>query len=255
MKHTRLLPLIMVLLLPACANLSQNASNTTADTARTSVACSTHVDAAAQAKFAQVDKLEAAGRNHAALAELQASSMNSIKHWLRYAKLEATTGNPHDAATIFERLGHTCGSNSAWHGLGIIELKQGKLIAGLFHLEAAAKNLPSDASAHNDYGYGLLLVGNYQKAIFQLRTAFELKDGQGASRINLATAYILANDQTAFNNLITTHHYRKNEIAYAKKMAKKLQLPAVTPTSHKKSQQTSQDSLTADQKPVGVETS
>lgn len=254
MKHIKLLPLIMTLLLPACANLPQEAApTTTSHAASVGVACNTQVDAAAHVKFDQIDKLVASGRNHAALAELQASPMNSIKHWLRYAKLEATTGSMQKAATVFERLGHECGSNAAWHGLGIIELKQGKLIAGLYHLEAAAKNLPSDASAHNDYGYGLLLVGNYQQAIFQLRTAFELKQAQGAARINLATAYMLANDDSSLHDLFIKHHYSKAEIAYAKKMATKLRLPTTTPRSDKTSTQSPPaKNIAADKKPASA---
>ena len=46
----------------------------------------------------------------------------------------------------------------------------------------------------NDYGYALLLVGRYQDAAFELRTALELANGQGPVRQNVAVAYLLVDD-------------------------------------------------------------
>lgn len=221
MRIYRLLPLACALTLAACATTtSQPVLHDGKQTLRmpAPLTCATKVQPEAKVHLDMIDNLIADGRNHAALAELQATAMDSVKHWLRYGQLEARTGQLNRAESVFKWLANQCQAPAAWHGLGMVKVKDGELGEGLVALQKAASQLPADVSVRNDYGYALMKSGQYRAAIFQLRTALELNNGHGPARENLAMAYLLAGDKNGI--ALMQHQYKltSGELNFAKKL-------------------------------------
>ena len=77
---------------------------------------------------------------------------------------------------------------------------------------------PAAAQVRNDYGYALLLVGRYEDAAFELRTALELANGQGPVRQNVAVAYLLTDNEKGLQTLKSEYGFTADEMAYAEKL-------------------------------------
>ena len=219
MKMSRLLWLSLVFLLASCASRTvlhegQNTIHLPAP-----LVCSGKLQPQARVQLDMVDSLIASGRQQAALAELLATPMDSIQHWLRYAQLQAGTGQLERSGAVFHRLAEHCDSAEAWHGLGMVQLKRQQLDEGLTTLKKAVRLLPADPALRNDYGYGLMMAKQYSAAVFQLRTALELGNGTGPSRQNLAVAYLLSGDRNGLAHLRQQYAFSDDELAYAKRLA------------------------------------
>lgn len=214
-----IMALTLTVLTAGCAGLPQGKSTTA--TSQT-VSCERDVQPEAQVHLDLVDRLTTADKPYAALAQLQAESLASLRHWLRKGKLLASTGRMVEAETLFRDLVARCDSGEARHGLGMILLKTGRIDEGLVALQRARSQQPALANIRNDYGYGLLLSGAYEHAAFELRTALELADGQGPVRQNLAAAYLLTDDHQGLQLLKTQYGFGVDELAHARRLAQQL---------------------------------
>lgn len=204
-----------VAMLAGCASQpSQTTPEGTVDTS--DIACREAVQPEQRVDLEMIDTLMTKGRNHAALARLESKPMDGIDYWLRYGQLLASTGKLDAAEQVFREMVNQCEDGRSRHGLGMVLLKRNQVNAALSHLEAARSQAPASAQVRNDYGYALLLVGRYQDAAFELRTALELANGQGPVRQNVAVAYLLTDDQQGLDALKSDYGFSEDELDYAR---------------------------------------
>lgn len=183
------------------------------------VSCTTTKQPEHQLQLDAVDSLMARSQPYAALAKLESEGMATEHHWVRRGQLLASTQQINEAADVFWALATRCGSAMGHHGLGLVYLKQKKLDLGLRELKTARELAPSSSDVRNDYGYALLLTGQLGEAVFELRTAFELANGEGAVRQNLAAVYVLMNDRAGLTMLRQQYDLSMTEMAFAEKLA------------------------------------
>jgi len=206
---------VAVVMLVGCAGQpTETTSSGTVDTS--DIACQEAVQPEQRVDLEMIDTLMAKGRHYAALARLESKPMESIDYWLRYGQLLASTGKLDDAERVFRDMVSECEDGRSRHGLGMVLLKRNQVNAAITHLEAARSMAPASAQVRNDYGYALLLVGRYQDAAFELRTALELANGQGPVRQNVAVAYLLTDDQQGLEALKSEYGFTDDELAYAR---------------------------------------
>ena len=209
----------LALMLGACAHRTPAPVTSDIATFDPQVRCSADVDPEHRVALEMVDTLMARGKNHAALAHLQESMQSNQEYWQRYGQLLAKTGDLQRASLVFNAMRDKCKSGESYHGLGMIALKQNNLEKALGDFETAVNLSPASAAVRNDYGYALMLAGQYDKAQYHLRTALELQNGNGQSRQNLAVAYLLGQNQAGLELLQNTYHFTDDELAYAKNLA------------------------------------
>ncbi|HIK73498.1 MAG TPA: tetratricopeptide repeat protein [Alcanivorax sp.] len=210
--------MITTLLVAGCATQApQERAADPYDTSRLN--CSAQIQPEQQVQLDMVDNLMNRERNHAALAQLEAKPMETVDHWVRYGQLQASTGHLDRAETIFQGLVDRCGTGRSHHGLGMVLLKQDEVLKALHHLEIARERTPASAQVRNDYGYVLLMVGDYEDAAYELRTAMELGEGQGPVRQNLAVAYLLTENWGGLEWMKQQYNLTGEERAYAERLA------------------------------------
>jgi Flp pilus assembly protein TadD len=183
------------------------------------VSCSRKIQPEHQVQLDLVDSLTGRSQSYAALARLESEGLHTEQHWLRYAQLLAATDQLARAEEVFRSLVVACRSADAYHGLGRVYIKQSWLEQGLEQLAEARKREPSSGKIRNDFGYALLLAGRREDAVFELRTAFELVNGEGAVRQNLAAAYLLTEDRAGLSWLKENYDFGLEEYAYAEKLS------------------------------------
>lgn len=221
MRGHCLLAMTMIALLAGCATRPATSPETAADhLSLMNVTCESEIQPKQQVELDLVDRLMKGHRDHAALAQLESKPLSTEGHWLRYGQLLASTNRLNDAEKVFRVLTQRCDSGRAHHGLGMVLLKENQVDAALTHLKIARERDPADADVRNDYGYVLLLVGRYQDAAFELRTAMELGNGQGPVRENLAVAYLLTHDWAGLQWMTQQYHFTAKERDYAEKLEK-----------------------------------
>ncbi|MDX1636193.1 MAG: hypothetical protein R3280_16260 [Marinobacter sp.] len=205
----------LVLAISGCAVLQQAQGPDQA----LQVSCTQTIQPEHQLQLDAVDSLMARSQPYAGLARLESEGLETRHHWLRKGQLLAATGQLGEAREVFQALAERCQAAGGYHGLGLVYLKLGQLDQGLAQLEKARQLEPSSADIRNDYGYGLLLSGRDDKAVFELRTAFELADGQGGVRQNLAAAYLITGDRSGLKLMRDQYDFATSEYAHAKKLA------------------------------------
>jgi len=222
MEWNKAVMMAAVLMIGGCA--SQTPAPVTSDLAsfEPNIRCGADVAPEERVKLEMVDTLMARDRNFAALAQLQSSEQNNQEYWQRYGELLAKTGDLPRAERLFIGMRDKCDSSEAYHGLGMVALKQGKLDQSLALLEMAVNRMPASAAARNDYGYALLLKRDFPQAQMHLRTALELQNGNGTARQNLAVAYLLEGNEKGMKLLQTQYHLTDDELAFAKRLAQGL---------------------------------
>lgn len=186
------------------------------------VSCTTELQPEHQLQLDAVDALMSRPQPYAALARLESEGLATAQHWIRRGQLLASTNQVAEAEDIFQALVADCDSAMGYHGLGLVYLKQYKLEQGVSQLRTARKLKPSSSDVRNDYGYALLLTGAYHDAVFELRTAFELANGEGAVRQNLAAGYVLTDDRSGLAMLRDQYDLSMDELAHAEKLAARI---------------------------------
>ncbi|GGC57008.1 tetratricopeptide repeat protein [Marinobacter halophilus] len=152
----------------------------------------------------ELDAIDAAMEDrqyYAALAQLEALSFGTQAHWLRWAQLLGQVDQLDDSEQVFQEIVNECGSYQALHGLGVVKVKQGNSIQALALLSEAKDKAPANGDIRNDLGYVLMQTGRYDRAAFELRTAYELSRGRASTRQNLIAAYYLNGGNAAIQQL------------------------------------------------------
>jgi len=207
--------LVLSVAMTGCATTAPRAG----DDPGSEVRCTTNTQPEHQLQLDAVDALMSRSQPYAALAKLESEGLATEHHWVRHGQLLAATGQMKQAEAVFQALAQACGSAMGHHGLGLVYLKQKKLNLGLAELKKARALAPSSSDVRNDYGYALLLTRQDAEAVFELRTAFELADGEGPVRQNLAAGYILTNDQAGLALLRDQYDLSMSEKSHAETLA------------------------------------
>jgi len=197
-------------------------STSTVDEPQLQVSCTTTLQPEHQLQLDAVDAQMSRSQPYAALAKLESEGLATEQHWVRRGQLLASTSQVAEAQEVFQALATQCDSAMGHHGLGLVYLKLGKLNEGTRELRKARELAPSSSDIRNDYGYALLLTGGYYDAVFELRTAFELANGEGAVRQNLAAGYFITNDRSGIAMLRQKYNLSNDEIAHAEKLAARI---------------------------------
>ncbi|MDC0661257.1 hypothetical protein [Marinobacter sp. SS21] len=216
--------LLMLAGLSGCAGMPGAAGEASSEDSEPplEVSCRRQVQPEAQIHLDLVDRLSEGNKPYAALAQLEGKPMDSHGHWVRKGRLLASTQRLSDAQRLFQALVDQCGTGEAYHGLGMVLLKSWRVEDGLRQLRIARAEAPASANIRNDYGYALLMNGEYDHAAYELRTALELADGQGPVRQNLAAAYLLTDNDPGLRMLTERYNFGVDEFAHARRLAERL---------------------------------
>ncbi|RBP25052.1 Flp pilus assembly protein TadD [Marinobacter pelagius] len=186
------------------------------------IGCSTTLQPEHRVELDLVDSLMEASEHYAALAQLESVSFDTQQHWLRWAQLLAEVGQLEYAAEAFTAIAERCGSFEAYHGLGIVKVKENELAEALQALARAKALAPAVAEVRNDYGYALLLNGEYGVSAFELRTAYELSRQKNRVVANMVAAYYLNGGKAAMSQLRRELGLSSGQLAAGEQLAKSL---------------------------------
>lgn len=147
-----------------------------------------------------VRKLMQQGQLYAALAHLDSLEADDLQ--VQYLRAEALRQSRRydEAEPVYQRLLGSCLNGEANHGLGLIAGRQGDIDKAEGLLEQAAKLLPIDPRIRNDFGYVLLLKGQYLLAQREFMTAIELDNDSLRAKSNLIVLYFLQNKNDRATN-------------------------------------------------------
>jgi Flp pilus assembly protein TadD len=138
------------------------------------------------------------GRYYAALAHIEDLQKNGGPReelLLLHAQVLAKLGRKDQAEQEYRQLLGSAFEGEARHGLGLIYADK-NYKQSLQFLAEAARLRATDPNIRNDYGYALLMGGQYPAARLQLATAFELDSGSDKYRNNYVLALLLLKDET-----------------------------------------------------------
>lgn len=145
-----------------------------------------------------VREMIAQGRYYAALAHIEDLQKNGGPReelLLLHAQVLAKLGRKDQAEQEYRQLLGSTFEGEARHGLGLIYAGK-NYKQSLQYLAEAARMRATDPNIRNDYGYALLMGGQYPDARLQLATAFELDSGSDKYRNNYVLALLLLKDET-----------------------------------------------------------
>ena len=173
----------------------------------------------------ELDAVDAAMEDrqyHAALARLEGLSFETQAHWLRWAQLLGQVEQLDYSEEVFHAIVEECNSYQALHGLGVVQVKKGNTLEAVELLTKAKSQSPANADIRNDLGYALMRAGRYDRAAFELRTAYELSQGRASTRQNLIAAYYLNGGNAAVKQLQQQINLTDEQIAAGKRQASEL---------------------------------
>jgi Flp pilus assembly protein TadD len=134
------------------------------------------------------------GKLHAALAHLDATGVKSPHEIYLRAEILRKTGRAKRAVPLYSQLLGGCAEGHAYHGLGLISGRRGKLDQALDYLTKARVRLPTDIQVRNDLGYALFLARRYESARHEFLTALEL-DGNNEFSVSNLVLLLLVTDE------------------------------------------------------------
>lgn len=142
-------------------------------------------------KLDLIQQLMDKGKLFAALAHLDALRSQSPQARYFRAEILRRTQRSRQAEPLYRELTRGCMAGKGYHGLGLIAGKRDNVAVALGFFQKAAHELPLDVRVRNDFGYALLLNGQYVQARNEFMTALELSGGDELIVTNLALLLIL----------------------------------------------------------------
>jgi Flp pilus assembly protein TadD len=176
-------------LLAGCATTPGGGPSPAAATAEGAPARQLHTDL--------VREMIAQGRYYAALAhieELQKTGGPREELLLLHAQVLSKLGRKDQAEQEYKQLLASPFAGEARHGLGLLYADRNYRLS-LQYLREAAQLRPTDPDIRNDYGYALLMGGQYPEGRLQLATAHELDSAVDKYRNNYVLALLLLKDE------------------------------------------------------------
>lgn len=202
-SHAALMPALVLLavsVLSGCATLAPDTRDELGPKQagdRLQVRCATNLTPEHRVELDAIDSMMASSHNYAALARLEALPFSTQQHWLRWAQLLAQVDQLDYSQDVYRQIAEACGSAEAYHGLGVVSVKAGRIEAGLDALSTAKALEPASADIRNDFGVVLMEAGFYGQAAFELRTAYELSGGKDSTGRSMVAAYYLHGGETS----------------------------------------------------------
>ncbi|MCX4187524.1 hypothetical protein [Methylophaga sp. OBS4] len=193
MNKLRNFSLLITLLLSACGH-SQHSPYTQTEPDTQRQLCGGRLDAGTSIKLDLITQLMDEGRLHAALAHLDNLDSDSLHSRYLRAEILRRSGRDQEAKPYYQGLLDTCMVGSGYHGLGLIAGRDGQLQTALDYLQSAAERLPVDARVRNDFGYALLLDGQFERARREFLTAMELDEKANLARANMVMLLYVSDD-------------------------------------------------------------
>jgi Flp pilus assembly protein TadD len=141
-----------------------------------------------------IQRMQEQGAWFASLAHIQAyRQQHGDSPGLQLAEADAlrNTGQPDQAASLYQGLTRGPLQAAAWHGLGLLAITAGQPEKAIAHLQLAARLSPLQATYLGDLGYAQLLAGQLVQARAPLAQAAELSPGDGRAVANLALWQVL----------------------------------------------------------------
>lgn len=142
-----------------------------------------------------IDGMQQRGLYYASLAHLDAFEARwpgRADAALLRAHALRETGQTEAARLLYGKLKDGPQAARAYHGLGLIDVRGGKLEEGSAALNRAAALAPVDANILGDQGYAFLMLGKFEEARLALFKAAELDDGNKRIGANLALLLVLS---------------------------------------------------------------
>ncbi len=142
-----------------------------------------------------IQQLVADGQYYSALAHLEQQQLNSPSAQLLRAESLRKTGHLDQADAIYQQLSHSCYSALGHLGMGKIAAVRGDLKRARLQLGLAREKSPTDANIRNDFGFVLLVGGDYKGAQQEFMTAIQLNNAHNIAIKNLLLSLLLSGEQ------------------------------------------------------------
>ena len=222
------LPLIILCsVLTGCASGISGLSNPLSYTPR---ACNS-LNQEQQLALNMVKDLAQEGRQHAALAHLNAMPANLPEVRLQQARILRSLDQA-GARAQYLSLQNTCLDAFAEQGLGQLAADQGDYPKALMHLRTAVERAPTNADMHNDLGWVALQTGDHQTARFELITALELAPDSKRAALNLLTLLFAQNQWQQAGEMASKFSLSPAQIRDAQAQAEQLSRPNLSKASN-----------------------
>ena len=163
---------------------------------------------------------------YAALAHLDAAGIRSPAADLLRADILRRTERQNDAATIYRGLLGGCLAGPAYHGLGLISGQRGRSSESLDYFRRARLAQPADPKIRNDFGYALLLAGDYDAARIEFATALDLAPDNRKAARNLVLLHLLSGEEERAEVLAERRQIPPEEMAELRGEAARLKTVA-----------------------------
>jgi len=187
--------LVGALLLSGCASLPGREETPARD-------CESTLDSDERVAMQLAGEMMGEGRPYAALAELDALGTRKPEVRLARAQILARIWHPAAAGEFRAVKDDPCHRGAAYHGLGLLALREGDYQKARESFAVARRELPNVARVRNDYGFVLLMLGREADAEFELRSALELSEGGERPLENLLLLYLSRDDTEEMNELV-----------------------------------------------------
>lgn len=220
--------IVFSLLLTACAVMP--AGETAYSAQFRSNACSEKPSGDVAVKLDMVQQLMSSGRMHAALAHLDNINSDAIQATYLRAEILRQSERSDEAKLLYQQLTESCFAGQGHHGLGLIAGRNQQLAEAELQLAKAAGLLPINAHIRNDYGYALLMNGNFSDARHEFLTAIELDSGSRLAETNMVILLFLQDEQQKAKAFASKLNMDTKTLAELQVQAKALakQIPTAT---------------------------
>lgn len=174
--------ILLVLLASACAHTGRDDAAPVMDGVDY---CGEKLDADTAMRLDLIETLMREGRLHAGLAHLDNLGSDALRARYLRAEMLRQSGRHEEASGYYHGLLGTCMAGHGHHGLGLIAGRSDRLDEALNQLQTAVRALPVNARLRNDFGYALLLDGQYERARREFLTALELDEPADLAQSNM----------------------------------------------------------------------
>jgi len=184
--------------------------------------CAASNEPGVQTRLTMIRRLLEDNHPYAALAHLDASGIRGPTADLLRADILRRTERQNDAATIYRGLTGGCLAGPAYHGLGLISGQRGRSGESLDYFRRARLAQPVDPKIRNDFGYALLLAGDYDAARIEFATALDLAPDNRKAAHNLVLLHLLSGDDERAQSLAERRQIPPEEMAELRSEAARL---------------------------------
>lgn len=219
-----IITITMLILLQACATHTKSITPSIQEDEKQAQMRAVHGDL--------IEGMIQQGNYHAALAhieELQRNQTREDKLLLLHAKVLYKLGRITESHADYTQLLGGPYDADAMHGIGLIyAINDPKMSMQYLSRAWAAK--PTDPGMRNDYGYALLMQGDYSKARLHLSTAHELAPADVKYRNNALLVMMIMKDEKAVSRVVQKHNVPDEVLEHIRTQALEWQARGTPPS-------------------------